>query len=256
MGFKNFLHEYFTFNRRERNGVFVLLSIILLLILYLSFADYFYSAEKIDFSRFEKEINEFEAEQKKLADSISEMRTHYFTGDPIVSDSNKTESNDSKEKNFHTSQKVYQKKTKNGNFLFLGRSKGERIELNSADTIELKKIKGIGSVFAKRIVKFRDALGGFVTKEQLLEVYGLDRERFDLISLQITLEDAHIKKININSASVYDLEKHPYINKRLAVAIFTHRTTVGDYTNVKDINTLVLTDEKLYDKIAPYLAVE
>lgn len=233
-----------------------MLSIVLLLIFYLSFADHFYSTEKIDFSHFETEINAFEAEQKRLSDSISEIRTHYFTGNTVLDSGEKTESNYFEEGNFQISQKVYQKKVKNGNFSRLERSRKEMIELNSADTIELKKIKGIGSVFAKRIVKFRDALGGFVNKEQLLEVYGFDQEKFDLISLQTTLENVHVKKININSASVYDLEKHPYVSKKAAVAIFTHRVAVGDYTDVRDIKMLGLIDEKLYDKIVPYLSIE
>ena len=266
MGFKNFLHEYFTFNRRERNGVFVLFSIILLLILYLSFADHFYAAKKIDFSQFEKEIAEFEQEQKRINDSISKLRIYYLAGNTIVSDSSETEHNYSKERRFHKPQETYEKKVINSNLGSspLGRRdnskkflrRGEVIELNSADTTELKKTRGIGSVFAKRIVKFRDALGGFVNKEQLLEVYGFDKEKFDLISSQLILNTSSVKMININSASVYDLEKHPYINTSAAVEIFTRRTTVGDYTDIKEIEKLGFIDEKLFNKIAPYLSIE
>ena len=68
MGFKNILRDYFTFNRRQRNGVFILLSIILILILYLSFSDRFFSHEKIDFSKFEKDIAEFEAQLAQSRD--------------------------------------------------------------------------------------------------------------------------------------------------------------------------------------------
>src|ERR1035437_2513935 len=74
---KNILRDYFTFNRRERNGIFVLLAIIFILILYLSFSDYFFPKEKIDFSKFEKEISQFEAQQKRTGDS-AEVENNYF----------------------------------------------------------------------------------------------------------------------------------------------------------------------------------
>ena len=77
MGFNNFLREYFTFNRRQRNGVFVLLSIILLLVLWLSFSDLFFSPEKTDFSQFEKEVAEFEAGIATHSDSTTE-KNNYF----------------------------------------------------------------------------------------------------------------------------------------------------------------------------------
>ena len=75
MGFKNFLREYFTFNRRQRNGVFILLSIIMALILYLSFSDRFFSPEKTDFSRFENDIEQFEAELRKKLESAEDTAT-------------------------------------------------------------------------------------------------------------------------------------------------------------------------------------
>lgn len=56
--------------------------------------------------------------------------------------------------------------------------KGQYIDLNAADTTALKRIPGIGSSFARRIVKYRHLLGGFYVVEQLQEVYGMDRERY------------------------------------------------------------------------------
>ena len=130
------------------------------------------------------------------------------------------------------------------------------VELNSADTTELQKIKGIGSSFAKRIIKFRDMIGGFVRKEQLMEVYGFDKEKFDLISPQITVDVSIVKKININSASVDDLKKHPYMNKKAAVAIYMHRVNNGDFKSVQEIKELNFVSDSLFNKIAPYLKVE
>jgi len=59
------------------------------------------------------------------------------------------------------------------------------IELNAADTTELKKLKGIGSYYAKLIIKYRNLLGGFHSIEQLLEVYTFKEETFEKIKNQI-----------------------------------------------------------------------
>ncbi|MEZ4904304.1 MAG: helix-hairpin-helix domain-containing protein [Spirosomataceae bacterium] len=47
-------------------------------------------------------------------------------------------------------------------------------DINSADTTQLIRLKGIGSKLAARIIKFRDGLGGFASSAQYTEVYGLD----------------------------------------------------------------------------------
>lgn len=56
-----------------------------------------------------------------------------------------------------------------------------RVELNSADTTELKRLRGIGSVLSARIVKYRTKLGGFSSVEELKNVYGLSDETYQSI---------------------------------------------------------------------------
>ena len=63
-----------------------------------------------------------------------------------------------------------------------------RIELNAADTADLERVRGIGPVFARRIVKFRALIGGFSRKDQLLEVYGIDGDNFPRIAEQVYIE--------------------------------------------------------------------
>lgn len=239
MGFNNFIREYFTFNRRERNGVFVLLAIILLLILYLSFSDLFFSSEKINFSEFEKEIAAFEAEQKRITDSIADSRERVsFSGNRLVEDSE----NENDRKHSEYERKNFKRKT-------------VLVELNSADTVELKKINGIGSVFAKRIVKFREALGGFVNVEQLSEVFGFDKEKYDQILPQVRLDTLALRKLNVNTASVDDMNFHPYLSKKEAVAIFSKRVKTGDYSNVQEVKKVALMSDSAFMKIAPYLVL-
>src|SRR5690606_106619 len=65
-----------------------------------------------------------------------------------------------------------------------------RFDINTCDTATLKQVYGIGPVLAERITKYRSLLGGFVTKEQLNEVYGLKDEALQNIYEKGYIEDA------------------------------------------------------------------
>jgi DNA uptake protein ComE-like DNA-binding protein len=95
-----------------------------------------------------------------------------------------------------------------------------------------------------------------VKKEQLLEVYGFDKEKYDLIASQIEVDLSKVKTININSASVDDLKKHPYMDKKIAAKIFWHRVNKGDYKEVNEILKSNLVDEQTFSKLALYLSVK
>lgn len=249
MGFRQFLREYFSFNRRERNGVFVLLSIILFLILYLSFSHLFFPKEKIDFSKFEKEIAAFEAEIKRANDSLDEAQEAFaFSGSMPFAYHNKQYRRDSSRSHSF----------KKDSFSKYERPIKEKVlvEINSADTAELKKLKGIGSAFARRISKYRDLLGGYVSKEQLMEVYGFDKQKYDLVLPEITIDPAAVKKININTASPEEMKSHPYVRWKLANVITAYRKNHGPFSSVESIRNIDLVNDSVFAKLAPYLTVE
>ena len=75
---------------------------------------------------------------------------------------------------------------------------GTVVELNSADTTILKRVPGIGSAFARRIVNFRAALGGFHSVEQLSEVYGIDAERYRALRPWFAVDTAAIRPLAVN----------------------------------------------------------
>jgi len=127
------------------------------------------------------------------------------------------------------------------------------IELNSADSINLLKLKGIGPVFAGRIIKFRNLLGGFCTKAQLLEVYGIDSSKFNKISSFILVDTSLIKKININEASFKKILKHPYINFEMTKQIVNSRKSkkYATFQEFQEINMLI--NDSVFQKISPYL---
>jgi DNA uptake protein ComE-like DNA-binding protein len=130
------------------------------------------------------------------------------------------------------------------------------IELNTADTTELMKLKGIGSSFAKRIVKYRELLGGYTSKAQVLEVYGMDTVRFNPIAAQLVVDTLVRVRININTAEAKELMKHPYIDKNQAVAIVNYRTQHGPFRYVADLQKIHLFKGQSYTLAAPYLKVE
>jgi len=129
------------------------------------------------------------------------------------------------------------------------------VEINSADTNDLQEVKGIGPAFAHRIANYRDKLGGFVKKEQLLEVFGMDSARYAQIMAAFTIDPSAIQKININTASIQDLKKHPYFDYYLAKSIVMYRNKNGNYQSVSDIKKANLIYDDFYIKISPYLTV-
>lgn len=98
------------------------------------------------------------------------------------------------------------------------------IELNTADTLQLIEIKGIGSVLASRIIKYRNRLGGFCSTQQLGEVYGIDKQWLTNNDHLFTVNISEINRINFEKASYFQLSRHPYIGKELAGTLMRERT--------------------------------
>ncbi len=130
------------------------------------------------------------------------------------------------------------------------------IDLNTADTLDLQMIKGIGKIRARNIYNYGKRLGGFVNKEQLREVWGINDTVFEQISPYIVLQNKQVKTININTDNIKELSYHPYIDYYLAKAIIKFRQQYGDYKNIEDIKKVHLMTEELYQKLAPYLAIK
>lgn len=126
------------------------------------------------------------------------------------------------------------------------------VEINSADSLSIVYLKGIGPGFTKRIIKYRTMLGGFHSINQLKEVYGMTDSTFALLSNQIKVDEQTISKIPINAIDFNSLRKHPYFNFQSAQAIVNYRLKHGKLTE-SDIKALgIFSDEKL-SLILPYL---
>jgi len=128
------------------------------------------------------------------------------------------------------------------------------IDLNLADTAMLKKLKGIGSSYSKRIVNYRNALGGFYSLEQLREVYGMNEELFEQIRPHLKIEAFTLQKININTAPIEVLKKHPYISNKEAQLIVNYKKQHGDYHSIDDLKKIIALHGDFFIKIEPYLS--
>lgn len=130
------------------------------------------------------------------------------------------------------------------------------VQVNTADTLELDKIKGIGPAFARRIVRYRERLGGFYKKEQLLEVFGLDSIKFQEIRDQVSIEGTVLKQIYINKAEYADFKNHPYLNPKEVNAIVQFRKQHGNYANIADLKKVAILSARTIEKIAPYISFD
>ena len=130
---------------------------------------------------------------------------------------------------------------------------GVVIELNSADSAKLTELKGIGPTFARRIVNYRNRLGGFVSKEQLKEVYGIDDDRYDEMQEQVSVDPSRIQKLHINKVDLDALKHFPYLTFKQMNAIVQFREQHGDYTSINDMRNIAILNDEILRKIEPYI---
>jgi len=133
--------------------------------------------------------------------------------------------------------------------------KWETIDINLADSIAFVSLPGIGPTLAQRIIRFRDNLGGFLTINQILEVYGIKDSVFQLIQPRLACTGI-MHKISINQADVNTLNKHPYINFQEAKAIVNFRAQHGYFKQPDELLQLILLNDQWLQKIKPYLNFE
>lgn len=131
-----------------------------------------------------------------------------------------------------------------------------RININTADSTALLGLKGVGPYYAKKIVEYRNRLGGFISLNQLLEIGRLDSmlliNNKDLLHLA---EDFRPARMDINKVNIKELSRHPYINYKQAKALIAYRDNHGPFLEIKQITNSVLIAEEDYLKIAPYLEI-
>lgn len=242
MKWKDFLH----YQRGSRLAVILLLILILLTMILNGVLRYGRRSELV-ITQNEALIHEFDSFRQTLKerDPPSQERSHYEGRAGYA-----TESKANREKAIPREEDELV-----GFTPFTATEKlaaGETIRLNEADTTQWKKIPGIGSSYASRIVKYRELLGGYVRLEQLLEVYGMDNERYGRIVPYIEI-DTHLQRLKINELEFNELLRHPYLNYKQVQAIVSLRRRKGDIVSIAELAMLDEFTTEDIDRLTPYL---
>ena len=135
------------------------------------------------------------------------------------------------------------------------------LNLRTADTTELKMIKGIGSYRAKQIIRYREQLGGFASVEQLCEVKALqpllkDSLSTDSLLSHFFLDSVRVVPLKVNSMRVEQLQRHPYLSFEQARAIYELRRRKIHLKHLDQLRTLDCLTEQDIQHLRPYLSFE
>lgn len=133
-----------------------------------------------------------------------------------------------------------------------------RIELNTADTLLLTELRGIGPGYARRIVGYRERLGGFHRPEQLLEVYGFTDELYAKIEASVWVDPVHVTPIRVNHLGIAQLKRHPYISYYEAKSLYETRMLRPDHClhGWSDLDGAPDLDAAFRERLEPYLSFE
>ncbi|WP_339918642.1 helix-hairpin-helix domain-containing protein [uncultured Flavobacterium sp.] len=122
------------------------------------------------------------------------------------------------------------------NKAFAKKEKVALIDINLATQEDLIKIYGIGEVISLRILKLKESLGGFVSMEQMNDVWGLSPEVVENLNSHFKVYALPLlHKIDINNASLKEISQFSYFRYALAKEIVTYRSMNGDIKNVEDL---------------------
>jgi competence protein ComEA len=142
------------------------------------------------------------------------------------------------------------------------------LNINTAEVEEVELLPGIGKVKAKRIIDYRDKIGGFKSIEQLMEVPGIGEGILEKIRGMIILDkyggfkekkdkfESHEEKININTASLQELQKLPRIGVVKASRIIEYREKHGGFKSIDEIINVKGIGTKTFEDIKEKITME
>lgn len=130
-----------------------------------------------------------------------------------------------------------------------------QINLNAEDSLGLLRVPKVGPKTASKIIRYRNKLGGYYKIEQLQEIYGMDSLQYEQIKSYFFIDTSLIVKININTADIKTMAKHPYIDYFVAKSLVIYREQNGPYTSIEDIKKVIHFYDELYDKLLHYISI-
>ena len=272
------IQSFFKFSREQRTGVFLLFTIIIALQLVYFFVDFSAfskdSPEKENWLSLQSQIDSLKQEKLdyvpkmypfnpnfitdykgyKLGMSVSEIdrlfafrKQNKYVNSPQEFQA-VTKVSDSllnaispyfKFPDWVNNKKEFKEYIKYENRTFAKKEKITIIDINQATKEDLIKIYGIGEAISIRILKFKESLGGFVSMEQMNDVWGLSPEVIENLNTHFKVSALpKLKKIDINNASIKELSEFPYFKYPISKNIVTFRSMNGDFKNSDDLTKI------------------
>ncbi len=286
----NFFRSHFWYNKSQRNGILILITIILIfqaIYIFVDFSNDEVNFKELELSKYQDHIDSLKVIQKeKNKSEIYPFNPNYITdfkGYQLGMSVDEIDNliNFRKTGRFVNSATEFQKVTKVSDSLlkqispyfkfpeWVSKSKSTKIkirekkaeivvkDLNSATENNLMEINGIGEKLAKRIIAYRKLLGGFTFDDQLYEVYYLDTVVADKVLVNFkVIEKPIIDKININEASFKEILHLPYIDYNLTKKILNYRDDIKEFKNMEELKKIDSFPLDKFNRIALYLTAE
>ncbi len=284
---------HFWYNKSQRNGVFLLVLLILILQGFI-YVDFFSSNEAVDIGTkelfaFQKQVDSLKKlEIKDRNPKIYPFNPNYITdykGEQLGLSLEEIDRllDYRKLNKFVNSKKEFQQITKVSDSLLTEispyfkfpdwilkkdkkkfntkKSKAKYVskiistsDINKATAEDFRVISGIGIAFSERIIKYRNKLQGFSLNSQLAEVWGLEQEVVDRVFTRFKItQKPEIKKLNINTVSFKELLKNPYIDYDLCIKIFNYRDEVAELQDISELKKIKNFPLDKYNRIVLYL---
>jgi competence protein ComEA len=127
------------------------------------------------------------------------------------------------------------------------------VELNTADSVALVSLYGIGPKMASKIITYRNEVGGFFTVNQLTEIWGFDPLLIDELIGKVTVDVSQVRYLRINQVSYEELKKHPYLRFKQAAAVVNYRRQHGPFTSAQELKKVLIIPDSTCRKLEPYL---
>lgn len=127
------------------------------------------------------------------------------------------------------------------------------LDINKVDTTVLQQLKGVGAVTAKRILQYRNSLGGFHSVSQLQEIKGLYPETLSRLQTLLKIDTTQISKINANKASLEKLKAHPYLSFYQAKVIVELRKARSGIRKMEELAAFKEFSQEDIDRLRWYL---
>lgn len=252
---KQAIKQYFTFSRRERNGIFLLLFVLLALIAASFFLPYLYN---VDESEAQKSYQQnTKPQQKQSVKRAGEENEIYYQLKPFNPNTATKDNLIQSGLSEKLAQQILNYREKGGKFKVkkdfaklyyltdsayqaiapylllpdeLPKPKPLIVEINTADSLLLLRVKGIGPIYAHKILEYRRQSGGYFTLNQLGEAFYINantlqeqQQRMAEIKSQLRVDTTKIKKLEINTATQQQLSHHPYISYKQSKKVISLR---------------------------------